>query len=240
MPSLVSLDLSKAEFKKLWSGAVKGPVSRVTFSSVELADWKPLASLKDVEVIEWPSTTKMSVDIEPLRHLPKLSVLQLPVCRGDTDFSPLRDTPQLRSLSVFFAFEDAVNWESIGSLKQLHYLEVHDAQKPFSAEALENLKELVGLNLYGCQGLTDITALTKIPGLKYLDVMGCEDINDFSPLGRMKTLHGINVGGTRVSDVSFLRRLPHLRWISVEMCHDISDRTPLQSFVQAGGTVVDE
>lgn len=228
--------LDETKVKRPWSVPPKGPLCRLDLCASGIEDYNALGSLDYLETLDlrWE---KCSRNLRGLAGLPRLSILALPKCGGDTDFSVLADACRLRCLSVSFVLGERVDWGSLGTLKQLHYLEAHDGHERSSIAPLAHLTGLIGLNLSDCQGIDDIIPLAKLGYLEYLDLRGCEDITDFSPLGYLRRLRRLDLSCTHVQDLTFLQELPRLKWLSLCECPRLSDFAPLRAVVERGVVV---
>nr|WP_225953908.1 NACHT domain-containing protein [Kibdelosporangium phytohabitans] len=135
-------------------------------------------------------------DLEFVRGLPAVTVLQLLACHGLEDLSALVDMPALRSLVL----RGANRLPPIRLPESATKLWLHQIGELATSELVPVLPQLRELALYRCPTAADLTPLAG-SGIATLDLTDCA-VTDLRPLLEMPSLRELSVDTDRPVDFS--------------------------------------
>ncbi|GAB2854195.1 NACHT domain-containing protein [Actinoallomurus bryophytorum] len=165
-------------------------------------------------------------DIEFVRDLPELEILQLGTLTDVTDFSPLRTRTSIRTLGL----NSCPALTGIGDLPPLDGLDrltlTGSTLTSGLRELVERAPNLSGLHLTGSSWVDDLRPLATLR-LDGLGLWGCRGIRDFSPLARLPELRFLDLEDTNIGDLSPIAEMANLETLWLRGCENVTDLAPL-------------
>jgi internalin A len=158
-----------------------------------------------------------------LADLPQLKRLDLSLCEGMTDLSPLSGLSGLQSLDL----QDCVGVTDLSLLSGLLDLQSLNLSSCTGVTDLSPLSGLVGLEDLSLMdtGVTALSPLSGLAGLKSLDLTSI-GVTDLSPLSSLSGLQSLGLAFSRLTDFSPLASLAGLKKLDLAFT-GVTDLSPL-------------
>jgi len=196
-------------------------IKKLTFENTP-ADMSVLESLKDLETLilphdymnygDGPATSNVR-DVSALKHLPKLSDLE--VSLRSSDLSGVSELTQLRRLRLYLLSGfDSLN--PLGEIIQLEELEIKQSKQYRFAEvdSIPNLEPFAGLTNLKMLDISGnkLRSLEFIQNLTHLKYLNCSNnhIRTLKPLSNLAELDELHVRGNAIRDVKIIPSLKNL------------------------------
>ena len=166
-------------------------------------------------------------DLKFLDKLPSLERIWLGTCKDVTDYSPLLQFTELRTLSMY-------GCRALRSLRQLPPLDTVTSLGLSSSHLQEGLGSLIAaapnvneLILTECDWLHDLGPLAEIE-IRDLRIAG-SSVSDLRPLSGQTRLWHLNLSKNPITDLTPLQDLPALEELLLTNCAGVTDLRPLAS-----------
>ena len=166
-------------------------------------------------------------DLKFLDKLPSLERIWLGTCKDVTDYSPLLQFTELRTLSMY-------GCRALRSLRQLPPLDTVTSLGLSSSHLQEGLGSLIAaapnvneLILTECDWLHDLGPLAEIE-IRDLRIAG-SSVSDLRPLSGQTRLWHLNLSKNPITDLTPLQDLPALEELLLTDCAGVTDLRPLAS-----------
>ena len=199
--------------------AIRGKLARVRLSPAQLALPRVERVLRFCRELAVGSIGNDGVDA--LITLPPMPVIESLRLRGvHVDLGALATSPALRTLAVHGRVNDA--FVSLHPEARLRSLQLHEAHRLTSLDALETQSELEQLEITGAQ-LADLAPLASLTKLRILDLRSCS-VPSLAPLANLAELRVLAVDGTGHSPADIPSSIrPYATW---------SPQPPLESLAK--------
>ncbi len=158
-------------------------------------------------------SNKTSIDLEPLKDIPKLRKLKIQYTPFD-NIESLAKITELKGLDLQEVPISDINW--ISSLTKLELLNL-GATDINSIEPLRELKNLRELILH----LTNISDIEPVRGMKNLRKLSIDGtlVSDFEPLRELTNLEKLYISNTPVWNLEPITGLPNLKFLRMQIYH---------------------
>ena len=209
------------------------PLTGCADSIHRIVIYSPKSHMGKVRLPELPKADQLFLntlgftDLKFLDKLPSLERIWLGTCKDVTDYSPLLQFTELRTLSMY-------GCRALRSLRQLPPLDTVTSLGLSSSHLQEGLGSLIAaapnvneLILTECDWLHDLGPLAEIE-IRDLRIAG-SSVSDLRPLSGQTRLWHLNLSKNPITDLTPLQDLPALEELLLTDCAGVTDLRPLAS-----------